>query len=156
MYRYALPFLFILVVACSSEDAKSNADEHTLTPQEAEMYSSWRTGQFYYKVRPFGLFLVNRYDTLQEEFIKKNGMITEFKVNWLNDSMYELRFHRIAENPQNISLPDGVDSLVKVCTMTDVSDTMYIEKAMGNLTDSHIYTKYRRPKTVQTKSPANY
>ncbi len=143
----ALFLLTIILVACSTSET-TKEKERVLSPEQTELYSSWRTGKFYYKVKPFGIFLVNRYDTLQEEFIRDNGMLTEFGVQWLNDSMYELRFIRLAENPQGISLPEGIDTLVKTCTMTHVSDTLYVEKAMSNLSDSYVYTKYRRPKSV--------
>lgn len=149
MIKHFTLLALVVLLACSSS---SSSDESALSPEEAELYASWRTGQFYYKVRPFGVFLVNRYDTLQEEFIRDNGMLTEFGVQWLNDSMYKLRFLRLAENPQGISLPDGIDTLIKTCTMTNVSDTLYVEKAMSNLSSTFVYTKYRRPKTVQKDS----
>ena len=99
---------------------------------------------------PFGVFLVNRTDTLQEEYIRANRMLTAFKIAWQNDSMYTLRFHKLTKNPEGQSLPDGIDSLVKVCTMTNVSDTLYEEKALSNMSGSYIYTTYRRPKQTST------
>lgn len=138
----------LLAVSCT---APSGTDApRTLSAEQEELYRSWHTGQFYYKVKPFGIFLVNRYDTLQEEFIRDQGLLTEFGVQWLNDSMYQLRFLQLVENPQGLDMPQGIDTLLKTCTMTQVSDTVYVEKAYSNLSSSYIYTKYRRPKQVQT------
>lgn len=125
------------------------------TPEEVaaqqaklEVYRSWHTSQFYYKERPFGVFLVNRNDTFQEEFIRSNGMLVEFSLNWLNDSMYEMRYDTIKENPKGILLPDELKSMIRICKMTAVNDTSYIEQAVSNLTSDTVYTKYRRPKAV--------
>jgi len=125
------------------------------TPEEVaaqqaklEVYRSWHTSQFYYKERPFGVFLVNRNDTFQEEFIRSNGMLVEFSLNWLNDSMYEMRYDTIKENPKGILLPDELKSMIRICKMTAVNDTSYIEQAVSNLTLNTVYTKYRRPKAV--------
>jgi hypothetical protein len=123
------------------------------TPEEVaaqqaklEVYRSWHTSQFYYKERPFGVFLVNRYDTFQEEFIRSNGMLVEFNLKWLNDSMYEMRYDTIKENPQGVSLPVDLKQMIRVCKMTAVSDTSYIEQAVSNLNPDTVYTTYRRPK----------
>ncbi len=139
--------VLVALVACTSEKP---SEEATQANEKTALYASWRTGQFYYKVSPFGVFLVNRTDTLQEEYIRANRMLTAFKIAWQNDSMYTLRFHKLAENPQGQSLPGGIDSLVKVCTMTNVSDTLYEEKALSNMSGSYIYTTYRRPKQTST------
>ena len=140
-------FVLLALVACTSD---KSSEEAALTNQETALYASWRTGQSYYKVNPFGVFLVNRNDTLQEEYIRSNHMLTVFKIAWQNDSMYTLRFHELTKNPEGQSLPDGIDSLVKVCTMTNVSDTIYEEKAWSNMSGSYIYTTYRRPKQTST------
>ena len=123
------------------------------TPEEVaaqqakiDAYRSWHSSQFYYKERPFGVFLVNRNDTFQEEFIRSNGMLVEFSLNWLNDSMYEMRYDTIKENPKGISLPDELKSMVRICKMTEVNDTSYIEQAVSNLNSDIVYTTYRRPK----------
>lgn len=152
MYKLFFFVGFLAIIACNTRSSADSTKDTRLSTEDSVLYASWRTGQFYYKVRPFGIFLVNRYDTLQEEFIRDNGMLTEFGIHWINDSMYELSFLKLAENPQGISLPDGIDTLVKTCTMTNVSDTVYVEKAMSNLSSTYIYTKYRRPKTVQNDS----
>lgn len=137
--------------ACMSDTSVGTLQNKKIVRQDA-LYASWRTGKFYYKVKPFGVFLVNRNDTLQEEFIRDNGLLTTFKIAWLNDSVYELRYAEVLENPQDIALPNEIDSLVRICTMTNVSDTMYIEKAHSNLSRTEVYTRYRRPKTVQNDS----
>ena len=123
------------------------------TPEEVaaqqakiDAYRSWHSSQFYYKERPFGVFLVNRNDTFQEEFIRSNGMLVEFSLNWLNDSMYEMRYDTIKENPQDISLPVDLKQMIRVCKMTAVNDTSYIEQAVSNLNSDTVYTTYRRPK----------
>jgi hypothetical protein len=123
------------------------------TPEEVaaqqaklEVYRSWHTSQFYYKERPFGVFLVNRHDTFQEEFIRSNGMLVEFNLKWLNDSVYEMRYDTIKENPQGVSLPVDLKQMIRVCKMTVVSDTSYIEQAVSNLNSDTVYTTYRRPK----------
>jgi hypothetical protein len=119
-----------------------------IAAQQAKLdaYRSWHSSQFYYKERPFGVFLVNRYDTFQEEFIRSNGVLVEFSLNWLNDSIYEMRYDTIKENPNGILLPDELKSMVRICKMIAVSDTSYIEQAVSNLNPDTIYTKYRRPK----------
>ena len=152
MYKYLFIFFGIFTVACSSENSQKEAASKPLSTEEAVLYQAWRTGQFYYNVKPFGLFLVNRYDTLQEEFIRDNGMLTEFDIAWMNDSTYTLSFHQVTSNPAEITLPEGIDTLVRTCTMTQVSDTVYVEKAYSNMSNSYIYTQYRRPKSADTTS----
>lgn len=133
-------FLLTLLAGCSDQPVNH------LNAEEIALYQSWKSGQFYYREKPFGVFLVNRYDTLQEEFIRSNGMLVEFGVNWINDSVYELRFDKIVENPREIILPDGIDTMVKRCKLTSVTDTSYIELAYSNMSSDIIATKYRRPK----------
>ena len=133
------------------------------TPEEVaaqqakiDAYRSWHSSQFYYKERPFGVFLVNRYDTFQEEFIRSNGMLVEFNMKWLNDSMYEMRYDTIKENPKGILLPDELKSMIRICKMTAVNDTSYIEQAVSNLTSDTVYTKYKRPKQSISDSNSSH
>lgn len=144
--------LTCLALSSCMLDRGSTKEQNKKTEQKEALYASWRTGKFYYNVRPFGVFLVNRYDTLQEEFIRDNGLLTTFKIAWLNDSMYELRYLEVLENPKSISLPKEIDSLVRICTITNVSDTMYVEKAHSNLSKTDVLTRYRRPKIVPQDS----
>jgi hypothetical protein len=129
-----------------------------IAAQQAKLdaYRSWHSSQFYYKERPFGVFLVNRNDTFQEEFIRSNGMLVEFSLNWLNDSMYEMRYDTIKENPKGISLPDELKSMVRICKMTEVNDTSYIEQAVSNLNSDIVYTTYRRPKQSISDSNSSH
>jgi hypothetical protein len=138
--RYILP---LMAWSCASGPTP---EEVAAQQAKLEVYRSWHTSQFYYKEIPFGVFLVNRYDTFQEEFIRSNGVLVEFSLNWLNDSIYEMRYDTIKENPNGILLPDELKSMVRICKMIAVSDTSYIEQAVSNLNPDTIYTKYRRPK----------
>jgi hypothetical protein len=141
----AVLLLFPLLIACQSDPVKTE-----LSPKQKALYNSWRITQCYYSERPIGVYLVNRNDTMQEEFIKSSGMVVEFDVNWRNDSMYHLRFKRVTENPQQISLPADIENLVKSCWMQEVTDTTYVEAALSNLVATKsdtIYTLYRRPKS---------
>ena len=115
--------------------------------EKKALYQSWRNTQCYYEERPFGIFLVNRNDTMQEEFIKTNGMLVEFDIEWQTDTTYILSFKRLIENPQGTSLPDGLDTLVRKCSMKQVGQTSYLEAASSNMTahTDTIYTTYHRP-----------
>tara|TARA_B110000902_G_scaffold49187_1_gene56075 strand:- start:160 stop:624 length:465 start_codon:yes stop_codon:yes gene_type:complete len=145
MLRHLLYILPLMAWSCASGPTP---EEVAAQQAKLEVYRSWHTSQFYYKERPFGVFLVNRNDTFQEEFIRSNGMLVEFSLNWLNDSMYEMRYDTIKENPKGILLPDELKSMIRICKMTAVNDTSYIEQAVSNLTSDTVYTKYRRPKAV--------
>ena len=135
-------WILICLLACTA--CRDNPTD-TRSAEEIACYQSWRTGQFYYREKPFGVFLVNRYDTLQEEFIRTNGMLVEFGLHWKNDSIYELRFDKVVENPRNISLPDGIDTLVKTCKLTFVTDSSYVEQAYSNMSTEVVHTLYLRP-----------
>jgi hypothetical protein len=148
--RYILP---LMAWSCASGPTP---EEIAVQQAKLEVYRSWHTSQFYYKERPFGVFLVNRNDTFQEEFIRSNGMLVEFSLNWLNDSMYEMRYDTIRENPQDISLPVDLKQMIRVCKMTEVNDTSYIEQAVSNLTSDTVYTKYKRPKQSISDSNSSH
>ena len=151
MLRYLLYILPITAWSCASGPTP---EEIAAQQAKLEVYRSWHTSQFYYKERPFGIFLVNRYGSFQEEFIRSNGMLVEFNLKWLNDSMYEMRYDTIRENPQGVSLPVDLKQMIRVCKMTAVSDTSYIEQAISNLNPDTVYTKYRRPKTEEAINSA--
>lgn len=141
-------FISVLVffINCSPVDQKETVNK-ALSAEQKALYNSWKATQCYYEERPFGVFLVNRNDTFQEEFIKVNGMLVTFDVAWLTDSTYTLAFRELVENPQGISLPMGLDTLVRTCWMTQVKETSYIEAATSNMTGNKdtIYTTYIRP-----------
>jgi len=143
MLRY---LLFLLPVTAWSCGSGPTPEEVAAQQAKLEVYRSWRTSQFYYKEKPFGVFLVNRYDTFQEEFIRNNGLLVEFSLKWLNDSMYEMRYDTMKQNPQGVSLPADIKQMIRTCRMTEVTDTSYIEHAISNLNSDTVYTKYRRPK----------
>jgi hypothetical protein len=149
MAKVILVILPLLIWSCASGPTP---EEIAAEQAKIEAYRSWRTGKFYYKERSFGVYLVNRYDTYQEEFIRKNGMLVEFSLKWVNDSMYEMRYDTIALNPQGISLPADLNQMVKKCKMVAVNDTSYIELAVSNLNPDTVYTTYRRPKQLGSDS----
>ncbi|MFB1012916.1 MAG: hypothetical protein QMC68_04130, partial [Bacteroidia bacterium] len=60
--------------------------------------------------------------------------------------VYEMRYDTIKENPQGVSLPVDLKQMIRVCKMTEVNDTSYIEQAVSNLNSDTVYTTYRRPK----------
>jgi hypothetical protein len=126
-------------------------EEKAARQAKVEVYRSWHQSQFYYKEQPFGVFLVNRNDTFQEEFIRSNGMLVEFKLKWLNDSVYEMRYDTVRQNPQNISLPEDLNQMIRTCRMTQVNDTSYTEQATSNLNSDTVNTTFRRPKQEITE-----
>ena len=149
MYKVLLFGLLSVLVSCAkiSEEKESNHKEVSLSAEKEARLQSWHTTQCYYEEAPFGVFLVNRNDSIQEEFIKTNGMLVEFDIAWQTDSTYTLTFKQLVANPQGTSLPNGLDTLVRKCWMTQVGPTSYIEAATSNMT-SHkdtIYTTYLRP-----------
>ena len=107
-------------------------------------YAPWKTGKFNYRESKFGAFLINRTDSIQEEFIKRTGTIVEFGIYWQNDSMYTLTFRKITENPTNQELPPDIKGLVKECTITNVKAGSYTEKASSNLNKVIHYTTIHR------------
>lgn len=149
MYKVLLFGLLSVLVSCAkvSEEKESNDTEVSLSTEKKALFQTWRETQCYYQEPPFGVFLVNRNDSIQEEFIKTNGMLVEFDIAWQTDSTYTLAFKQLVANPQGTSLPNGLDTLVRKCWMTQVGPTSYIEAATSNMT-SHkdtIYTTYLRP-----------
>ena len=137
-------FLFILIClgyACTSDEQE---EKEEIVARPSIEYTRWHSGKFYYRERPTGTFLINRTDSIQEEFIKLNGMVVEFDISWQNDSMYTLSYARLSENPNKNELAEGIDKLVKNCKITRLTDLHYIEEATSNLTDSIIRTRIYR------------
>lgn len=149
-----LIFICVLLFSCTQDSntvsSSEENTEQTKTTKEVDPilenpdYSVWKLGKFYYRERPTGTFLVNRTDSIQEEFIKSNGMIVEFDIAWQNDSMYTLTYAKISENPYEGKLAEGIERLVKRCRITRVTDWYYVEEASSNLSDSIIYTRIYR------------
>ena len=133
----------LLIVSCASGPA---TEVHSVEQAKVDSYQSWHTGKSYYKQQPFGVFLVNRQEEYQEEFIRNSGMVVKFDIQWLNDSMYEMRYDTTTQNPQNLELPEDFNSMIRTCKMTHVSDTAYVELAITNQSSDTIYTSYRRRK----------
>lgn len=146
----ALGFAVFFIVSCSPEKEKKSDQKDPEVAGEVDPiltnpdYGLWRVGKFYYRERPTGTFLVNRTDSIQEEFIKSSGMIVEFNINWLSDSSYILAFSRISENPYDGEIADGIYSLVKKCVITRVTDWHYVEEATSNLSKDTIRTRIYR------------
>ena len=131
--RLVAPLFILLIFACSDTAQNSKAD---VDPR----LSQWKTGDFYYVDKMFGKFEIIRSEEVQVEKILSNGMEVAFKIEWLNDSMYKLYYDGVHKNPHNISLPHDIDSLIKTCTITELTDTSYNEKATSNLNKSVNYT----------------
>ena len=133
--------LLVLVLWTSCTDAPKSYDEKENFPVD---FTQWHTGNFYYQEYGLGTFLIHRTDSIQEEFVKANGMIVAFDISWKNDSVYTLQFAGITENPANKEVAKGVDSLIKQCTITDVRKNRYLERAISNLSGDTLYTPIRR------------
>lgn len=131
--RLIAPLFIFLTLACSNNESKKEVEVDS-------RLSQWKTGSFYYEDEIFGTFEIERTDELQVEKIISNGMEVAFKITWLNDSMYTLKYAGVNKNPHNISLPHDIDSLIKTCTITELTDTTYNEKATSNLNTSVNYT----------------
>lgn len=112
--------------------ACSNSSENHEVVEESQN-AIWQSGKFYYTDSLFGNFLIKRQDTIQLEYLKMHQLEVQFKMDWLNDSMYTLAFDQVNKNPNEISLPHDLDSLIKTCTITSVTDSSYVEKATSNL-----------------------
>jgi hypothetical protein len=143
--RYAAIALLALFYGCSEKPKKEPTQEFEFVISE-KPFKDWHTGKFYYKEPKIGTFLVNRTDSIQEEFIKSTGMIVEFDIDWTTDSTYTLTFVKIAENPKNKSIAEGAESMVKQCTITQLYELSYVEKSTSNLSDYVIFTTIHRNK----------
>jgi hypothetical protein len=71
-------------------------------------------------------------------------MIVEFEIDWTTDSTYTLTFVKIAENPNDKSIAEGAERMVKQCTITQLYELSYVEKSTSNLSDKIIFTKIYR------------
>lgn len=129
----------VLVLGSCGGESEKEAKQPDFSVKEVN-YQAWHSGKFYYQEPKIGTFLINRTDSIQEEFIKNTGMIVEFDINWKNDSMYSLTFVKIAENPLDKSLADGAETLIKNCVITKVKAVSYVEMATSNLSSDTIYT----------------
>jgi hypothetical protein len=149
LYKALALGLLLIASACTkvSDENESDTPRVHWSAEKKAMYQSWSKTQCYYEERPFGIFLVNRNDTMQEEFLKTNGMLVEFNIEWQTDSTYTLSFKRLVSNPRGTSLPNGLDTLVRKCWMKQVGQTSYLEAATSNMTahKDTIYTTYLRP-----------
>ncbi|MFT5055804.1 MAG: hypothetical protein ACI80H_000508 [Pseudoalteromonas distincta] len=141
--RYAAIALLALFYGCSEKPKKESIQEFEFVISE-KPFKDWHTGKFYYKEPKIGTFLINRSDSIQEEFIKSTGMIVEFDIDWTTDSTYTLTFVKIAENPNNKSIAEGAERMVKQCTITQLYELSYVEKSTSNLSDKIIFTKIYR------------
>lgn len=146
--RLSLVFLvFISLSGCTDkvdkEPVKEQLSEFEFVIDE-KPFKDWHIGKFYYKEPKIGTFLINRTDSIQEEFIKSSGMIVEFDIEWTSDSTYILSFAKISENPGNNEIAKGAERMVKKCTMTKLTELSYIEKATSNLSADTILTKIYR------------
>lgn len=139
-----------MAISCTSEkEMGTDKEDKTSLIQENGMlilpdYRAWHVGKFYYREKPTGTFLINRTDSIQEEFIKSTGMIVEFDIHWISDSSYTLSYNHISENPNQGVIADGIDSLVKTCSITRMTDWHYVEEATSNLSDDTIRTRIYR------------
>lgn len=110
---------------------------------------SWKKGNFYYEEEPFGVFRIERNDSMQVEYLDTLGLVTQFRINWMNDTTYTLQFDRILKNESGISLPPDLGDLVKTCAMVGITDSSYMEMATSNLNDAihmtevHVYPTRR-------------
>ena len=143
--RYAAIVLLALFCGCSEKPKKEPIKELEFVISE-KPFKDWHIGKFYYKEPKIGTFLVNRTDSIQEEFIKSTGMIVEFDIDWATDSTYTLTFIKIAENPNNKSIAEGAERMVKQCTITQLYELSYVEKSTSNLSDNVIFTTIHRNK----------
>ena len=96
MYKALALGLLLIASACTkvSDENESDTPRVHWSAEKKALYQSWSNTQCYYEERPFGIFLVNRNDTMQEEFLKTNGMLVEFNIEWQTDSTYTLAFKR--------------------------------------------------------------
>ncbi|MDB4107641.1 hypothetical protein OAD66_01670 [Bacteroidia bacterium] len=137
MYKACILAVVLLGLAACTTDDSSTKEVKELVPVD---YASWHTGKFHYTESSIGTYLINRTDSIQEEFIKSKEMVVEFDIRWQNDSMYTLIFSRINENPHDNTVAEGVEKLVKKCTITNVTEKSYVEKATSNLMDNPVFT----------------
>ncbi|MGB0849706.1 MAG: hypothetical protein ACPGTP_00540 [Bacteroidia bacterium] len=140
--KKAFHLALVLVFLASCSDSQPESEQEQVHKQVD--YSVWHAGKFYYREKATGTYLINRTDSIQEEFIKMNAMVVEFVIKWQNDSTYTLDYTRISENPNNKEVAEGIDSLIKTCTITEVEEKSYVEKATSNMTDEVIYTRIYR------------
>ena len=76
-------FFFILFLSMLSVVANAQADSATCT--------GFRKGSFAYRNDSLGLIHINRTGKKQEEINKEKGIITKFKIKWLDDCSYEIK-----------------------------------------------------------------
>ena len=137
MYKACILAVVLLgLAACTTKDSSTKEVEAVVLKD----YAAWHTGKFHYTESSIGTYLINRTDSIQEEFIKSKEMVVEFDIRWQNDSMYTLTFSKINENPHNNTVAKGVENLVKKCTITNVTEKSYAEKATSNLMDKTVFT----------------
>ncbi len=142
--RYALIALLVLFFCGCVEKTKKKSIGELEFVISNKPFKDWHNGKFHYKEPKIGTFLVNRTDSIQEEFVKSTGMIVEFDIDWTTDSTYTLSFVKIAENPNKKEVASGVEHMVKKCTITQLRELSYIEKSTSNLSSDVIFTKIHR------------
>ena len=135
-------FALLLAVILSTGCTDTSKQENVKKPQKPHIFSPWQSGKFYYKDPIMGTMLVNRTETYQEEFVKRNGMVVKFDIEWHTDTTYTLTYDTIIENPNNGSLPQEMVQLglIKKCTIVKQAPGKYKEKAYSNLNDRANYT----------------
>ena len=101
---------------------------------------NWKEGKFYYEEENVGRYDVTRQGNKQVEHLEAFGLTVEFDIEWLTDTTYTLQFNRIVEAKQKVTLPPDLSELIKTCTMSDLTDTSYVEIASSNLNNKVNYT----------------
>ena len=78
-----LIYSFISVVIILTSSCKTDKENNTCT--------RFRTGNFYYKMKPEGYrVVVNRRDSVQTEHNKHTDMISGYNIKWISACEYEM------------------------------------------------------------------
>jgi hypothetical protein len=93
---------------------------------------SFKKGDFKIVDSISGTTIINRSGKYQIEYNTRMNLKAKFKLNWISNCSYELKFIKVLENPNNIPIPENMVLTVKI---VEILEKSYIQKLSSNISD---------------------
>ena len=91
---------------------------------------SLKTGKFKLESEQSGVTMITRTETIQREENEEYGIITEDKIEWINDCTFKLIPYRVIKNDNKIDFSTDYKLEVEIIL---IKETSYIQKTTSRL-----------------------
>ena len=88
----------------------------------------FKTGKYFLPDEEGNEYLIHRKKRTQTEQLEGDGTIVKFKVQWIDDCTYELRFKKFVKNPKGHK--DYPKDLVVRVEILEVYENSYLQKSV--------------------------